>query len=221
MNDGAGSVQLCALRVARLAADGTPDPGTDNLYVTDAMISLAADPEVEDGEEITEKNGCGKIMVDYKSPDVYRRLNITLGLAVPDPELIALITGNGSLLTSGGETVGYGYPRLYEAFPENGVSVEGWSKAILDGALAAERPYWRWVLPRVRNWRLGERTLEDGSTETTLEGHGIENPNWGDGPVYDWGDVSDDPLEGPMGYARDTEPPEAQLGYQELEPPPS
>lgn len=216
MGDCAGSVQLCALRVAKLASTGAPDPGAENLYVTDTMMSLEVDPEVSDGEDIEEKNGCGKIIVDYRSPDAYRRLNVSLVLAVPNPELVALLTGHGQLLTKDGSTVGFDYPALFDAFPEDGVSIEGWSKAIVDGVLAGTNPYWRWVLPKVKNFRLGTRTLEDGSSQTTLEGHGYGNAQWGDGPVNDWDSIADEDIAGPLAFARDATIPEASCEYQEL-----
>lgn len=215
-NPCGGSVQLCALRVAKLDATGAPEPGASNLYVTDSMISMSIEPEVSDGEDIELKNGCGSIIVDYRSPDAYRRLNVELSLAVPDPELVYLLTQNGSLLTSGGGTSGYDYPELFAAFPEIGVSIEGWSKHIVDGVVDGTNPYWRWVLPRVKNWRLGSRELEDGASETTLTGHGYGNALWGDGPANDFDALADELISGPLAYALDTSIPEAVCGTQEL-----
>lgn len=215
-NPCGGSVQLCALRVAKLDATGAPDPGLANLYVTDAMISMSVEPEISDGEDIELKNGCGSIIVDYRSPDAYRRLNVELALAVPDPELVYLLTQNGSLLTRTGGTTGYDYPELFVAFPEIGVSIEAWSKHIVDGVLDGTNPYWRWVLPRVRNWRLGSRELADGASETTLTGHGYANPLWGDGPANDFDALADELIAGPLAFALDTAIPEAVCGTQEL-----
>ena len=215
-NPTGGSVQLCALRVAKLNLDGTPDYGQSNLYVTDRQISLSAEPEVSDGEDIELKNGCGKLVVDYRSPDAYRRLNVTLGLAVPDPALMFLLVQNGKVLTRNGDTVGYDYPELFQPFPEVGVSLEAWSKNIVDGVLDGDNPYIRWVMPRVKNFTLGTRELEDGASETTLTGHGYGNAAWGNGPLDDWDQVSDDDVDGPMAYALDTSIPEAVCGTQEL-----
>lgn len=211
-----GSVQLCALRVSKLNLDGTPAYGSGNLYVTDAMISLSADPEVSEGEDIELKNGCGGIMVDYRGPDAYRRLNVELALAKPLPELTFLLTQNGKLLTLSGDTVGYDYPELFVPFPETGVAVEAWSKNIVDGVLDGVNPYHRWVFPRVKNWRLGSRELSDGAMESTLTGHGYGNANFGNGPLDDLDGITDDELAGPMAHILDTTIPEAVDGSQEL-----
>lgn len=208
-NPTGGSVQLCALRVAKLTLDGTPDYGEGNLFITDRQISLSAEPEVSEGEDIEMKNGCGAMIVDYRSPDAYRRMNIELALAVPDPELTFLLTQNGKLLTLTGDTVGYDYPELFDPFPEVGVSIEAWSKNIVDGVLDGTYPYIRWVLPRVKNWRHGSRELADGASETTLTGQGYGNANWSNGPLDDWSTISDDSIAGPFAYALDTDVPEA------------
>lgn len=214
-NDCAASVQICALRIARLGADGVPAPGATNLYVTDVMASLGITPVVSDGEDIEEKNGCGTAIVDYVTPGTYRRLDIELTLLVPDPELTELIAG-GSVLTLAGDTVGHQFPALRTTFNENGVSLEGWSKAILDGQLATTKPYWRWVLPKANKWRIGQRELANGNVATVLTGEGYENDNWYDGPANDWYTLTDDDLTGPMGYVRDTGIPATACGYQTL-----
>ena len=207
-NPTGGSVQLCALRVAKLTLAGAPDYGAANLYITDRQIRLSAEPEVSDGEDIELKNGCGALIVDYRSPDAYRRMNVELELAIPDPELTYLLTQNGKVLTLTGDTVGYDYPELFVPFPEIGVSVEAWSKNIVDGVLDGDFPYIRWVLPRVKNWRHGTRELDDGASVTTLTGHGYGNASWGNGPLDDWDALAAESIDGPFAYALDTAIPE-------------
>ena len=207
-NPTGGSVQLCALRVAKLNLDGSPHYAAANLYVTDRQISLSAEPEVSEGEDIELKNGCGAIIVDYRGPDAYRRLNVELTLAVPDPQLTYLLTQSGKLLTLTGATVGYDYPELFKPFPEVGVSIEAWSKNIVDGVVDGDNPYIRWVMPRVKNWRLGSRELADGAMETVLSGHGYGNALWGNGPLDDWDDLTAEDVDGPFAYALDATMPE-------------
>lgn len=214
-NDCAGSVQLCALRVARLDAAGVPSPGANNLYVTDAMARLKVDPVIKEGTEIQAPNGCGVNVVDYKAPSSYRRLDVELELVVPDPELEELLIG-GTVLTLGGATVGHMMPALATAFGENGVSLEGWSKAIIGGKLATVNPYHRWVLPLVNNWRFGTRELSDGNLATVLQGEGYENVNWYDGPLNDWYGLTDIDMTSAMAHVRDTSIPDASCGYQTL-----
>lgn len=214
-NDCAASVQLCRLRVARLDASGVPQPGADDLYVTDAMIRLNVTPEVSEGEDLELKNGCGALKVNYQEPGTYKDLGIELELAIPDPELIELIAG-ATLLTLGGDTVGSMFPALRTPFNENGVSLEAWSKAIIDGQLATTKPYWRNVLPKVHQWRIGARQLDNGILATVLSGRGVENDNWYDGPANDWYTLADEDLTGPLAQVRDAGIPDAVCGYQTL-----
>lgn len=130
-NDCASSIQLCALRVARLAADGTTPAGATNMYVTDKLAELGITPQYEEGDEITVKGGCGQILVAFKDMDRLKRLEISLTLESVDPELIELCTGS-TLITTGGQSMGFSLPAVGAA-AINGVSLEGWSKAWIGG----------------------------------------------------------------------------------------
>lgn len=129
--DCASSIQVCALRVARLAADGTTPAGATNLYVTDKLAELAIAPVYTTGDEIDVKGGCGQVIVAYKDPDRLKRLDLTLTMEMVDPELTELITGS-SLITVAGQSMGYALPAVGAAAP-NGVSLEAWSKAWIGG----------------------------------------------------------------------------------------
>lgn len=102
---------------------------------------------------------------------------------------VAVTTGTpGSNLTA----IGYRAPEVGEDPLPNGVSVELWSRAVVDGAFATELPYIHWVIPRAR-LRLSD-TLSLGAEDAmtpTFEGYEIQNPNWGDGPEGDWPYASD------------------------------
>lgn len=173
-------VSLCHVRVARLEANGVPDPGANNLYNTDTFAIVTFGWDVEEGEEVVRKNGCGDLCINYKDHDRYKRITMSVELCVPNPRLMEMLAG-GNILTSGAE-VGYAYPALGVDPTPYGVSIEGWSKRVnVDGSQDATAPWAWWVWPRVY-LRHGDKTLENGPQNTTLEGWGIENDNWFDGP---------------------------------------
>lgn len=133
-NDCMISLQVCALRVARLAADGTTPAGATNMYVTDQLSKLDINPNYETGDEITVKTGCGAIAAAYKDLDRLKRADVSLTMLTSDPELSELLAGF-TLITSGGNSVGAAAPGVGSA-PPPGVSIEAWTKAWKGGGPA-------------------------------------------------------------------------------------
>lgn len=181
-------IQACAIRVSKLQANGRTLAGSANLYVSDALVTFTATPVYEDGEEITQKNACGAVCINYKGPDDFKRLDVALVLCTPDPYLSEFLTG-GEVLTDG-DAVGYAYPDI-GSVSGNGVSIELWAKRIDDGDLDADFPYAWWAFPKIRNLRIGERQFGNNPLLSPYQGQAVENPNWFDGPLNDWPVASD------------------------------
>lgn len=205
-------IHACAMRVTRLNAAGESDIGASNMYVTDALITMNLAPQIEEGEEITMKNGCGKIVVGYKAASSLKRLGVELNLATPDPELHELLTG-GKVLSYSGRT-GFGFPALGELFSENGISLELWTHRVDEsGDTDPDLPFARWVFPRVK-LGIGNREFGNKALENPLSGFAIENANWGTGPVADWPTDSDRVAQWlPMPLS---DYPDVDCGYQEV-----
>lgn len=203
-------VQACRMRVTALAANGAPAPGASNAYVTSAFVSLAWTPVYTDGDELEQKNACGEVCVNYRGDDSFRRLDVSMQLCTPDPELVQLLAGGAVLSNAGGITgaKGYAAPALGPV-TGNGVSIEVWAKRIDDGALDADSPYAWWVFPRVRNLRIGDFTQENAPLLPTITGQAYENDNWGNGGFNDWDDASDRVYQ----WAPTATLPTAQCGY--------
>lgn len=183
-------VQACIIRVAKLNADGTPLVGASSAVISDALVSVAFEPEYQDGAEITQDNACGDRVIDYKAPDIFRWGNITIDLATPDPYLSALLSGGTALegsVAPDTDRVGFAAPAL-GTLPENPISVELWAKRPdkATGSLDALSPYARWAYPLVKNLRLGAHTHENGAILPQFTGQAFENPAWVDGPFGDW-----------------------------------
>lgn len=178
----------CRIRVAALDTNGVPSPGAGNLYVSDTFVSIGFTPVFDEGEEITEKNACGGIVLAYLTPPSFKRGDVTITLATPDPVLGAML-GGGSILTDG-ERIGFAAPPIGQ-LNEDGVSIEVWTKRIDNGDLFADTPYAWWVYPKVKNLRLGDFTHENAGLKPVYTGQSVENPNWYDGPLNDWPVESD------------------------------
>jgi hypothetical protein len=185
-----GSVQCCAIRVATLEQDGVPLPGSANLYVTDAFSQFKATPVTTKGVDMEVVNACGAPAIVYKDQDRFKRYDITLDLIFLDPELENLLVG-GELFTSGGFSIGNSVVATADyAGAINGVSLELWSKHIVNGDIDATWPYVRWVFPRVRLMP-ADVTLDNNAMPFSYTGYTSANPNWFNGPANDWPYSSD------------------------------
>lgn len=206
-NDCARIVQACALRVTRLNSNGTIDAGADGSYVTDALTQLVVTPVITEGDEFETKNACGAVCVNVKDCDRLKRLDLTLGLCYPDPELMEILVG-GTVLTDGTAT-GYAFPAIGEQTCPNGVGLEIWAKRYdSTGAVNNNYPYEWFVFPRTY-WQHGARTHENGPLTIELTGFATENDNWVDGPANDFPVASDKVLQS----IPTTDLPDIQCGY--------
>jgi hypothetical protein len=93
-NDGAASLTAVALRVVRLDAVGRFAVGPDNGYVTDQFLKVDFNSDNEAGQETIQRNASGDLGIVYRTPDIPKRLGVTIELTAPDPELEALLIGS-------------------------------------------------------------------------------------------------------------------------------
>lgn len=91
-------IAACALRIARLGVTGAPAVGTTNGYVSKSFARLTIGQEVESGTEVTRRNACGDLEVNYKERDLPKRINLGLEMLTYDPEVEEMLTG-ATLLT--------------------------------------------------------------------------------------------------------------------------
>lgn len=208
-----GSVQACATRFARLNSNGSRAIGPNNTYVTDALITFQFDPELSTGDDFEQENACGSPCITYKDCDRLKRLNLTMDVCTTDPELTEIIIGDGGVLLRdlGGNSRGFGMAHVGEPTCPYGVSVEIWSKHIVDGDQDPNFPWIRWVLPRTK-WQIGARAIGNDVMTHPFTGQASESTLWGSGPGGSWPYVSDRLAQ----WAFDTEAnlPATACGYQ-------
>lgn len=204
-------VMACRLRVARLHADGTLDPGDENLYITDALISIGSSPDVETGTVLTQRNGSGNVCVRRRADNQTLGYNLSAVLCNLDAELLEMLTG-ATLITSGGVTVGLQRPKLGD--PQPIVCIEAWAEARTSSDQASEDGellWWHWVWPKVK-WSAGDHSLEEAVLTVPLTGYAEENDQMGTGPAADWPAL----ITAAEAWFLDDAIPDSVCGYQAL-----
>ncbi len=97
-------VQACAIRIARLASDGTTPAGATNGYVTRNLIKMSVKPEIESGQEFTIRDACGGLPVIYKDRDIIKRYSAEIEFMTSDPEVAELMVAAPLITGSIGTT---------------------------------------------------------------------------------------------------------------------
>jgi len=177
------SIQVCAIRVTRLAATGAPLTGSaTGGYIGKAPIMVKLTPDYNAGVELQVDTGCGTIAAYYKAPDQLKKYTISFELTDLDHELIEILTDE-PIVSSGGLTIGHTAKRVAACsnVTRNGVGLEFWSKKWNACSPPTGDQYWYWALP----WaflQTGEQTLENNFATMPIEGYLQENPLWDFGP---------------------------------------
>lgn len=207
-------LKMCRIRVSRLLDDCTYATGPDNSVVTNAGIRFDAQPEIEAGEEIIQKNGCGEICLNIKDPDEIKRLNLELELCTRDLDLLNILSCKTPILNEDGDTIG-GCTKS-GALDCPGATLEIWAKVGTDtgtcGEVGASDYQWvRYYYPKV-TLLAGGVTLENGLNNLTLTGIAEGNANSLDGPFSDWETTVDSTDLECWQYETEA-PPEPSCGY--------
>ncbi len=214
----AASIQGVSIRVTRLDASGTLLNAAGDSYTTSGFLRLSFTPEYEEGDEMTEKGADGTVCVTYKSPDTLKRITMELAICEPDAELTQLISGGlllrknlGTFAAPDRKSIGWSSPATGDDPAGNGVAIECWSFAIIDGKKAATLPYFHWVFPYAKLRQSGDRVIENGMLATTFEGYGLGNTSFSDGLDERW----EFPVatERPYSYARSYWAPTGRKGF--------
>jgi hypothetical protein len=205
--DYAASVQGVAIRVTELNSTG--GLLVSGSYTSKSFIRVSFTPEYEEGDEITEKNADGTVCVTFKAPDTLKRVTMEVAVCDPDPVLSSMLSGGVVLAgdpdgagAGTSEPLGWASAQVGEDPSGDGVAVEVWSRAIVDGKPANPNPYYHWVFPYVKTRLSGDRVIENGLLANTYEGFGVGNAQFGEGPdgttavpntTWRWPSVTDRP----------------------------
>jgi hypothetical protein len=183
------SIDICAIRVARVTEAGAPMTGAKNGYVSEAPFTLGVTVETEAGENLTQKNGCGRLIASLAEPDQISGLTLALEVCQLDAYL-AEIMADCELFEDGGDAIGFQLPEI-GAVPDP-ICFEAWSKAWEDDHqyvsdfTTPDATYIHWVFPYNR-WVPGDFTLEHQLLVLPLNGKGQSNPSiTANGPFNDW-----------------------------------
>lgn len=210
-----GELQACIVRVAALDSDCTPTGGTNGGIVTAGLVTLTADPDVEEGTVYEQKNACGDILYTYEKDDVVKRYNVSGEFGFSDFEMMALLFGGTTILGAAagafaGKVIGMA-DRLYTAGRRNGVYLEVITTAIAEGAGdcvvsgAATPAAIGHIFGKVR-LTPGSLNFADDIKRVAFTGKATNNPNLFNGP---WNDYPG------AGYAANS--PHISVGYSTAE----
>jgi hypothetical protein len=185
-----------------------------NAYVTDQALTVTVTPNIEAGNAITVRNGCGCKTASFKFPDTFNWWEFSFSNTALEPEMEAFMLG-AETIDDGADVVGLAYPGALacdEAEPA--VAFEFWTKHIVGSGQDATHPWVHFVYP-MTIWQVGDNTFEAGEATPTLNGFSRTNTNWGDGPYGDGPPDGQDISEGGYWKTAD-EPPTASCAASEV-----
>lgn len=190
----AAHLKPCAIRATRLDELCQYVPGPNNSVTTSALIRFDTESDIEEGEEIIQRNGCGEICLNIKDKDELKRLNVELELCLRDIELIEILTGSEVVLNEDGDTIGsctvLGPQNCTGAFLEIWVKVGSSSGKCVATEDGDAIPWVRYIYPCAR-FTVQGNTFENGLNNLVLTGTVEPIPAPLDGPFSDWPGAED------------------------------
>lgn len=201
------SFGLCRMRVTKVDAMGNVVAGSGNSYVSDKIVQIGLNPNIESGNSFSRRNGCGCSLARFKSKDVFNWFEFAFEGGALEPEMMALMLG-AETIVDGSDVVGLAFPGALTCDEdEPAVALEFWTEHIVGSGQDAALPWVHWVFP-TSVWQVGQNTAQEDFLAAALNGFSRTNTAWGGGPYSDGPPDGQDIREG--GYWKtDVDPPAA------------
>ncbi|WP_395160164.1 hypothetical protein [Ilumatobacter sp.] len=171
------------IRITRLNDCGVPVVGLCSSIVTAGFITLGFAPEVESGEEYTQKNAWGDFCISEKDADINKWVNVSLSLCEVNPDILDIV-GGGSPIIDGTDTIGSSFGAANNT---EGFAIEVWTKQAGGNCAGGVAEWGYFVAPFCINGTLdGSVTIENGTMAVDLKGQGqAAVAAWGVNPYGD------------------------------------
>ncbi len=207
------SFGLCAVRLTVVDSAGNVVAGSMS-YVTDSPIEITLTPNIESGNTVSVRNGCGCSVARFKFPDTFNWFEFSFNKAALEPEMEAFLLG-GETIDDSGDVVGLVFPSSLDCDDDlPSVAFEYWTKHVVGSGQDGAFPWIHWVFPST-SWSLADNTFGEDATQISLNGFSRTNSNWGDGPYGDGPPDGSDISDGAY-WKTDVEPPTADCAAQSV-----
>lgn len=198
---------VCRARITAVDAQGNVLTDSAGSYVTDAISEVTLNPNIETGNNVSVRNGCGCKIASKKFPDTFNYWELQFTNAQLEPAAEALLLG-GATIEDGGLVVGNAFPQALSCDDDNSfVAFEWWSINQVGSGQDGTYPWVHFVIPKVR-WTIGSTTYGENNSPAIYSGISETNTQWGDGPYSDGPPDGEDIRDGGKWFT-DVEPPTA------------
>jgi hypothetical protein len=170
------------LRATALDGCGRPKSAACASIVTEGFISVAFTANTDTGDEISVTNAAGKVCIRDTPCPTFTGYSVEISFCEVNPDLYAMLSGQGSVFDSTGNAVGFRVNSDVSAC-DFGVALELWSNVpgVTCGATGGSYGYI--LVPFLQGGVLGDFTLENDAVTFTITGATTKTGSgWGVGP---------------------------------------
>ncbi|MFI0934576.1 hypothetical protein ACH4RG_23000 [Streptomyces sp. NPDC021019] len=171
--------------MTRLDGCGRPLCGDDSGFVFDCFASLAMNPVIEDGEDVSYKAANGRQCGFKRGCPTFNGYDVELNFFSVSPEFIEVTTGNPVVFGYDGTPIGHDDCSVA---CDTGFALELWAEVLsedacdIEGAAAGSWIYF--LIPWITNGLLGDMEIGAEAVTLQLTGASRAGGGWGTGP-YD------------------------------------
>jgi len=221
------------LRATKVNSCGLPVEGPGNRVVTDGFVTFQMSPNMQDAEELEQRNAEGRVCVSDRTPPDRKYYELTLTLCNVNTCLISMFNGWKSEVDFEGNSVGIRDQSEVES--DYGVALEIWTGGKADDdcptptgddifASPTSGKSYGYLLMFGTEFKMGDLEIGASVANFTLTGISFAGPQWGRGP-YNVVPIDADGTAGRLLYPVDEEqhfslqrtrvaPPEATPGNE-------
>lgn len=175
------SIKGKTVRLTRLDECGEVVTGSCTTLVSDCFVSVTMTGEYEAGTEYVQKNAWDELCINDKSPDILKRVTVSIQFAEINPDALDIIAAANPVVNSG-DTIGASFGSTSN---DSAFALEVWTKRTgVDCTDPATQEWGYFIAPFIRNGRIdGDITIENGVLTMTVAGDAFGAPSsWGAGP---------------------------------------
>jgi hypothetical protein len=174
------------MRVTKVDGCGRPVTGSCSVVTSKGFVTVKLSPEIEKGNEITQKNAAGEVCVSAKLCDTIKWWSVEIEFCSVDPDLMGITAPNWPKeLDYAGNPAGVRITKQLSC--DTGFALEVWSDVEGGDACADPNVPGQWgyfLIPWLTGSVPGDVEIGADAIDFTITATTKDNPGWAKGPHH-------------------------------------